>query len=82
VQIGALADPQVSLPAAALRSSGLELLGSGIGASSHVTLVRCVGEVLRAFSPAKFLVDAEAIPLADVESAWNRHTKGRVVFTI
>ncbi|MDB5294590.1 MAG: alcohol dehydrogenase, partial [Phycisphaerales bacterium] len=64
VNIGSLAGPTVALPAAALRSSGLELLGSGLGSASNEALVKVVGEVLKAVRPAGLTVAADPVPLA------------------
>src|SRR5690606_19122266 len=42
VQVGAAAGLSINLPGAALRSSGLELLGTGLGALSHRELLACI----------------------------------------
>lgn len=82
VQIGTLAGPNVTLPATVLRSSGLELLGSGLGASSNEELVQSIGEFLSVYRAAGFRVEAEAAPLRDVASAWVRPTNARLVLTL
>ena len=82
VNIGSLGGGVLTLPAAALRSSGLELVGSGLGSLSHEALVRSVAGVLAAVRPAGLQVEAEAIPLAQVEAAWEATRSGaRIVFT-
>lgn len=80
VQIGSLAGATATVPAAALRSSRLELLGSGLGSISNEELVQAVGGVLRAAKEAKLQVAAEARPLRDVERAWSAEAERRVVF--
>jgi NADPH:quinone reductase-like Zn-dependent oxidoreductase len=81
VQIGSASGGTIPLPGAALRSSGLELLGSGLGSCSHAELVAAVGAMLEAAVPAKLRIELETAPLADVESAWARETgERRLVF--
>ena len=83
VQIGGASSPAISLPASVLRSSGLELLGSGLGSVSHVQLIAAIGMMLQAAVPAGLTVDTEAVPLSDVEDAWTRDTgEKRLVFTV
>jgi NADPH:quinone reductase-like Zn-dependent oxidoreductase len=83
VQVGAMAGGTVSLPASALRSSGLELLGSGLGSVSYDELVRVIGEMLQAVRPGNFQIETEAVPLSEVDEAWNRPTgDARLVFTM
>jgi NADPH:quinone reductase-like Zn-dependent oxidoreductase len=81
VQIGSVAGPTVSLPAATLRSSGLELLGSGFGSASLQEIMKAVGEFLQAAAKLPFQVPTKAVSLRDVETLWNSHDKGvRLVF--
>lgn len=82
VNIGSLAGGSIALPAASVRSSGIEILGSGLGSVSHVGLVRAIGALMRALPDTDFAIDAESVPLADVESAWTRETTARLVFTL
>lgn len=82
VQLGTLAGPNITLPAAALRSSGLELLGMGLGAVAHQELVTGIGEFLAAFRAAGFRIETEVAPLRDVETAWSRATRARLVLTL
>jgi len=77
VQIGSASGGTVPLQGAALRSSGLELLGSGLGSCSYAELVAAVGAMLEAVVPAKLRIEVETAPLAAVESAWARETGER-----
>lgn len=82
VQIGAVSGGTITLPSAALRSSPLVLMGSGIGSISLPAMVGAIGGVLQA-GPAKLQIKTETVPLADVEKAWNRDTgKSRIVFAV
>jgi NADPH:quinone reductase-like Zn-dependent oxidoreductase len=84
VHVGASAgDPNIQLPGAALRSSALTLMGSGIGSVSRQALVQSIGSVFAAVQPAGLKVATQVVPLAEVESVWEKATgKPRVVFTI
>ncbi len=82
VQIGASSAPTLTLAGGTLRSSGLELLGSGIGSVSPVALVDIIKDVLQAVGPAKLQIDVESRPLETVEAAWDADTGSRrLVFT-
>jgi len=82
VQLGSLAGHTITLPGAALRSSGLELMGSGLGSVSNPRLVAIIGEMLRVFRSANMTIDTEAVALSDVADAWHRKTRRRMVFTM
>jgi NADPH:quinone reductase-like Zn-dependent oxidoreductase len=82
VQIGSMAGPTITLPSSALRSSGLELLGSGLGSVSNEALVKSIGELMKAIVPGKLIIHTKPVPLTQVGSAWNGTTSDRVVFTM
>ena len=83
VEIGGMAGRDITLPSAALRSSGLEILGSGLGSVSIPRLVACVGALMQAVVPAGLSVATETVPLSEVAAAWNRETGNRrLVFTL
>lgn len=81
VNIGALGGAVVELPATVLRSSGLELLGSGLGSVSHATLVANIGQALAVARQARLELETRAVPLTDVEDEWSQQRDERVVFT-
>jgi NADPH:quinone reductase-like Zn-dependent oxidoreductase len=81
IQIGGAAGPTVTLHAATLRSSGLELLGSGFGSASLQEIMKAVGEFIQAAAKAPFLISTKTAPLRDVEKLWNSEDKTtRLVF--
>ena len=82
VNIGSLGGATIALPAAALRSSGIEMMGSGLGSVSNEALVRSIGGLMRAIHSAKLAIDAESVPLTEVETAWPGGSGARMVFTI
>ncbi len=83
VQIGALSGGNITLPSAALRSSALVLMGSGIGSIPRKGLIAAISGVLQAVVPAKLKIQTEVVPLANVENAWNKNTgNSRLVFIV
>lgn len=82
VQIGSLSGQMISLPSGALRSSGLELLGSGLGSVSNEVLVKNIGELMKAIVPGRLKIAAQAVPLTQVAEAWSSKTADRIVFTL
>jgi NADPH:quinone reductase-like Zn-dependent oxidoreductase len=83
VQIGAVSGPDIALPSAALRSSAIVLMGSGIGSIPLERFVHAIGELLLAAAPAGFKIARTPVPLSDVEGAWPRDDSSRrTVFTV
>jgi hypothetical protein len=72
VEIGAMAGPTIALSAAALRSSGLALYGSGGGCAPREAIFEAFPQVWALASGGKLRIKTEPIRLADVESAWQR----------
>ncbi|AWY54689.1 hypothetical protein A8H28_26650 [Burkholderia gladioli pv. gladioli] len=68
--MGSIAGEVISVSAHALRSSGLEILGSGIGSVSIRDLVAGVGELLATTPVGGFDTPVEILPLASVSEAW------------
>jgi NADPH:quinone reductase-like Zn-dependent oxidoreductase len=80
-QIGNMAAPTITLPAAILRSSGLELLGSGFGSASMDEIFQAVREFFEIAAKTPFAVNIKAVPLRDIESVWSAPERdARVVF--
>jgi NADPH2:quinone reductase len=81
VQIGSSAGQTISLNAATLRSSGLELLGSGFGSASLDQIKAAVGEFLKTAEAEPFQFSVNTAPLSEVEALWNSPERGsRLVF--
>jgi len=78
LQIGSVAGANISLPAEALRSSGLELIGSGFGSVSIERILKSVAEFLEEASRKPFEFHVKPVPLCDVEALWN--SEERLVF--
>jgi len=83
VQVGAVSGPEITLPGAVLRSSAIELMGSGIGSVPLDRFVHCIGGLLQAAGPAGFRIAARPVPLSQVEQAWPEDDSARrTVFTL
>jgi len=81
VQIGSSAGQTINLHAATLRSSGLELLGSGFGSASLDQILLAVTEFFREAASKPFEFKVKTAPLSEVEAHWNSHERGsRLVF--
>jgi NADPH:quinone reductase-like Zn-dependent oxidoreductase len=81
VQIGESAGPAISLRAASLRSSGLELLGSGFGSASLNQIRAAIEEFFKAAVTKPFQFKVRTVPLSEVEALWNSSEQGtRLVF--
>jgi NADPH:quinone reductase-like Zn-dependent oxidoreductase len=81
IQIGESAGKTISLPAATLRSSGLEILGSGFGSASLDQIRQALAEFFHVAAKEPFQFHTRAVPLSEVETLWDRAEAGtRVVF--
>jgi len=81
VQIGESACREIRLKAASLRSSGLELLGSGFGSASLDQIRAAVEVFFKAAATQRFQFNMKTAPLSDIEALWNSPEQGtRLVF--
>jgi NADPH2:quinone reductase len=73
IEIGEMAGPTIALSAAALRSSGIEIYGSGGGGSiPHTAIFETFPKLWELAAAGALRIDTESVALADVESAWQR----------
>lgn len=87
VQVGEMAGSAINLPAAILRSTAIELTGSGGGSISKEVIgkiqTEILPEVFKLAAEGKLSIDILAIPLKDVAEAWQQEAQGkRVVITM
>ncbi len=83
IEIGEMAGPTISLPAAALRSSGLEIYGSGGGGSPYEAILEAFPKMWALAAGGGLRMDTEEVPLASVEAAWLRQgSAGRRVVIV
>jgi NADPH:quinone reductase-like Zn-dependent oxidoreductase len=80
IEIGAIAGPTISLPGAALRSSGLELYGAGGGSVPMQAIIEAVPQILEHAARGDLKLETKKVPLAEVEKTWNEKEDRRVVF--
>jgi NADPH:quinone reductase-like Zn-dependent oxidoreductase len=83
VQIGSASGGTIALDAQWLRSSGVELLGSGLGSLSAASIVEALTTMFTAAATTSLKIDINPVPLTDVASSWDRAESGRrTVFTL
>lgn len=70
VQIGSVAGTCIELPSVVLRSSALQLMGSGIGSVPLPRLFDAIRGVLEAAPSAGLTIATRAMPLAALSEAW------------
>ena len=82
VQIGAASGGTISLDAALLRSSAIEIMGTGIGSLSLDQII-AGGEKVLAAAAGRFALPIRIVPLSEAERVWAESDGGRrTVFTI
>ena len=81
IEIGSVAGANAPIPSAALRSTRLQIVGSGIGSVPGRDFVQEIPEIASAIAEGAFDVRARAVPLAEVEQAWTAaaRTSDRIV---
>lgn len=83
VQIGSISGSDITLPSAVLRSSSIELMGSGIGSIPLDRLAGAIGGLLQATVPGGFKIAVRPVPLSDVGQTWSSDDASlRTVFTM
>ena len=81
VDVGDSAGPTLSLPAAVLRSSALEIYGSGPGTIPLTTIIQAVPQFIEVLARGELRLEAVPVPLEEIGDAWEggeRHG-GRLV---
>ena len=82
VQIGSMAGQGIQLPADVLRSSAIELMGSGGGSVSPSAMAATFPKLFALAEQGILTIDTEVVRLSDVQAVWDRPVEGgrRVVF--
>ena len=82
VEVGESAGKTIALPGATLRSIDLKLMGSGFGSFPLQRVLDAIPTLFSLSAAGALRVVVDALPLSEVESAWNRKESGkRIVFT-
>jgi NADPH2:quinone reductase len=79
VEVGETAGATISLPAAALRSSRLEILGAGSGSApaSPDMWIEAIQQLMANVASGTLRIDTKRVPLADVKEVWDQDQRGR-----
>lgn len=81
VEIGSVAGPEAVIPSAALRAARLHIVGSGQGSVPTRDIVAELPALAAEISRGTFTVEARAVPLAEVATAWaDTGSAQRIVF--
>lgn len=81
IEVGESAGPTITLPAAALRSSPLTILGTA-GIPPWDVLADAFQQVVNLAANRELCVDTERVPLSEIENAWTRNTSARRLVVI
>ena len=79
---GASREESIELPGVALRSSAIQLMGSGIKSVPFPKLLDAVKNVFDAAVPAKLQIQTKKVSLSAIEENWGAPGKPRIVVTI
>lgn len=71
VEIGSMGGENITLPSAVLRSSAIELMGSGLGSIPPARMLHVLDNLFHATVPGGFQIATRAVPLSDVASFWS-----------
>ncbi len=83
IHVGGASLQDVQLPGAALRSSAIVLMGSGINSIPLSGFLNALRNVFQSVIPANLKINTKAVPLSAVEKTWDEDSgKSRVVFTM
>ena len=79
VEVGESAGPTISLAAAVLRSSRLEILGAGSGnaVATPEIWIEAIRQLMSNIACGTLRIDTERVPLCEVENAWHQEQHGR-----
>jgi hypothetical protein len=71
VQAGESAGPDLTVAAASLRTSGVEIYGAAKGLDPAV-MAETYGQIVRWAQAGTLTFEAQTVPLSDIEAAWQR----------
>jgi NADPH:quinone reductase-like Zn-dependent oxidoreductase len=83
VHVGAASgEESIELPGAALRSSAIVLMGSGLKSVPWSVLLAAIKSVFEVTIPARLQIATKSVPLSQVAEYWSAPAKPRVVCTL
>lgn len=82
IEVGQMAGSTITLPATVLRSSGLEISGSGAGTIPLERVMEAIPQLIEFAASGKLSIETESTRLSQVEEAWQRRSSEnrRLVF--
>ena len=83
VQIGTTSAPDITLPGAVLRSSTIQIMGSGIGSIPLEEIILILSKLMQATSEVGFQMETRELPLSGIAEAWSsENATPRIVLTM
>jgi NADPH:quinone reductase-like Zn-dependent oxidoreductase len=82
VQVGEASRESVELPGAALRSSAIQIMGSGLKSVPFPKLLAGIRQTFDLAARGKLYLPTRTVPLATVAENWDAPGKPRLVFTL
>jgi hypothetical protein len=82
VSIGSVTGPELALPSAVLRSSRIQLIGSGLGSVPIERLTASISALLTAAGAGRLTLATRAVPLAEIATAWTAPDDGRRIVVL
>jgi len=79
---GASGEESIDLPGAALRSSSIQLMGSGLKSVPLEKLLAAIANVFAITQSANLQIATRTVPLSSIEEAWDAPGKPRLVVRI
>ncbi|WFS00303.1 quinone oxidoreductase family protein [Rhizobium tumorigenes] len=70
VQVGSITGSDINLSASILRSSAIDLMGSGIGSVPPKRFLHVLGEVLKAAAGGRFQIAFKPVPFSEFDEAY------------
>lgn len=82
VQVGEASRESVELPGAALRSSAIQLMGSGLKSVPLDKLLDAIRQTFGLAAQGRLQLPTKAVPLSNITDSWNAPGKPRLVYTV
>ena len=82
IQVGEASREPVELPAAALRSSAIQLMGSGLKSVPFPKLLNAIRTTFELAADGKLQLATKTAPLSTVADTWNAPGRARLVYSI
>ena len=82
VQVGEASHQPVEFPAAALRSSAIQIMGSGLKSIPLPKLLECIRKTFELAVQGKLYLPTKVVPLSSVAENWDAPGRPRLVFAV